>query len=66
MVKKDLILLGEILFFANLYPEFYLMGKGLSRKVLINACKSGSRSDRECCGSLIQQDGWQIAPDYPW
>ena len=18
------------------------------------------------CGALIQQDGWQISPDYPW
>ena len=40
-------------------------GAGLSRDLLIKDCNKLSKSGHRC-GALIQHDGWQIAPDYPW
>ncbi len=46
------------------------MGTGYSRDYLINdlrGCKFSEHiSAGHYCGALIQHDGWQIAPDYPW
>ncbi|PWL77029.1 hypothetical protein DBY21_05815 [Candidatus Gastranaerophilales bacterium] len=48
--------------------------KKLKREVLLDRCAKGnhdnpnesSKDRRHACARLIQHDGWEIKPDYPW
>lgn len=49
--------------FSSSTQKINMYGAGNSRYTLYNNCKNGRKM---FCGALIQSDGWQIAPDYPW
>lgn len=49
----------------------HLEGFGSTRKYVLGNCrtccsKNGGDYAGYACGGLIQRDGWQIMPDYPW
>lgn len=55
--------LGEDIFLSQLKSngKYQMLCWSNSRERVLKGCKS----DGQCCGALIQQDGWQIKNDYP-
>ena len=70
---------GRDAFFLTVYPtkgvRFHFLNDGESwstrrtRQQLLNGPSSNSYQCKKrgmWCGAVIQNDGWKIAPDYPW
>ena len=71
--KKPNIMGKDIFFMAmSVYAKKpYLYGQGSDRATLLNDSTYGCNPANAgraglYCGTLIQQDGWQIKSDYPW
>lgn len=62
---------GRDIFVVNLLRGIQLEGSSSKREFLLGTCRiccSKEAGDYAGygCGGLIQRDGWQIMPDYPW
>lgn len=62
---------GRDIFVVGLNGSVHLEGFSSKRESLLGTCRTCCSKESGdyagySCGGLIQRDGWQIMPDYPW